>query len=44
MKLGLSNWRHTEVTEGLGDGAWVVTARESASVKNGARAEIRESQ
>jgi HlyD family secretion protein len=38
---GLRNWRFTEVVDGLREGEQVVTARESTSVKAGARAVVR---
>jgi HlyD family secretion protein len=41
VSAGLRNWRFTEVVEGLREGELVVTARESTSVKAGARAVAR---
>lgn len=38
VRTGLSNWEYTEVLEGLGEGALVVTSRESTQVKAGVRA------
>lgn len=42
IKTGLSNWRYSEVLEGLKPGDLVVTARDSTAVKPGARAVSRE--
>ncbi len=41
VAAGLRNWRFTEVVDGLDEGELVVTARESTSVKAGARAVAR---
>jgi HlyD family secretion protein len=41
VSAGLRNWRFTEVVDGLREGELVVTARESTSVKAGARAVAR---
>jgi HlyD family secretion protein len=41
VKTGLSNWRFTQILEGLREGEWVVTARDTPDVKPGARARVR---
>ena len=35
---GISNWRHTEITEGLGEGEWIVTSIDREGVEDGASA------
>ena len=42
IKTGLKNWQYTQVLDGLREGDWVVTARDSTAVKPGSRVTVRE--
>jgi HlyD family secretion protein len=40
IKTGLKNWQYTQVLDGLREGDWVVTARDSTAVKPGSRVTV----
>lgn len=42
IKVGLSNWQNSEVSDGLAEGELVVISRDSAAIQAGARARIKD--
>jgi HlyD family secretion protein len=42
VETGLSNWRSTEIVDGLAEGELVVSSRESAAVRAGVEVSCRE--
>lgn len=40
IRTGLKNWQYTQVLDGLREGDWVVTARDSTAVKPGSRVTV----